>query len=220
MVDVSRNSEVISNIIAALEFEYCGNTYNHHNIHHDKDTAWYDYIDINSINIPTHYEPLPATEEILNDTKVIIIPDDQTQKRDNTSSVNKLNDPHQYQMYNLPRAQMDGGTKSTVTNNLHLLKDVKWYNQWFRPKMTMKGAPSDNIIMPEAQGLLQVSTITEGVTIDVLCYYSPEFTSTLLSDNDVILSNKNSEDFAGQSMLKFFDPKELDEMEEFPIPKL
>ena len=96
MVDISRNSEVIINVVSALESENCGNTYNRHNVHCDKDTAWYDYVDINSINIPTHYEPLPATEEILNDTKVIIIPDDQTQKRDNTSSVNKLEDPHQY----------------------------------------------------------------------------------------------------------------------------
>ena len=31
-------------------------------------------------------------------------------------------------MYDLPRAQMDGGAKFTVTNNIHLLKDVKWYN--------------------------------------------------------------------------------------------
>ena len=73
-----------------------------------------------------------------------------------------------------------------------------------RQKVTMKGATSDNIIIPEAQGYLQVPTITKGVTIDVLCYYSPEFTSTLLSDNDILLSNKNSEDYAGQSMLNFF----------------
>ena len=84
----------------------------------------------------------------------------------------------------------------------------------------MKGATLDNIIIPEAQGYLQVPTSTKGVTIDVLCYYSPELTSTLLSGNDVILSNKNPGNFTGQSMLKFFDPKELDEMEELPIPKL
>ena len=125
MVDVSRNSGVISNVVVALKSEYCGNTYNSHNIHRDKDTAWYDYVDIHSINIPTYYEPLPATEEIQNDTKVIIIPEDQTQKRDNTSPMNKLKDPHQYQMYDLPRTQMDGGVKCTVTNNLNLLKDVK-----------------------------------------------------------------------------------------------
>ena len=84
----------------------------------------------------------------------------------------------------------------------------------------MKGATSDNIIIPEAQGYLQVPTIIKGVTIDVLCYYSPEFTSTLLSDNDVILSNRNPGGSTEQSMLKFFNPKELDEMEELPIPKL
>ena len=86
--------------------------------------------------------------------------------------------------------------------------------------MTIKGATSDNIIIPEAQGYLQVPTITRGVMIDVLCYYSPEFTSTLLSDNDVILSNKNSGDYTGQLMLKFFNHKELDEMEELSISKL
>ena len=80
MVDISRNSEVISNVVAALESEYCSNTFSRHNVHRDEDTAWYDYVGINSINISTHYEPLSATEEILNDTEVIIIPDDQTQQ--------------------------------------------------------------------------------------------------------------------------------------------
>ena len=39
--------------------------------------TWYDYVGINLINIQSHYEPLPATEEILNNVKVIILPDDQ-----------------------------------------------------------------------------------------------------------------------------------------------
>ena len=84
----------------------------------------------------------------------------------------------------------------------------------------MKGATSDNIIIPVAQDFLQVSTITKGITIDVLCYYSPEFTSTLLLDNDVLLANKYSGEYIGQSMLKFFDAKEIDKMEELPIPQL
>ena len=54
----------------------------------------------------------------------------------------------------------------------------------------------------------------------MLCYYSPEFTSTLLSDNDVLLANKNARDYVGQSMLKFFDQKELDKMEALSIPNL
>ena len=68
MVDISRNSEVMSDVIVVvLEAEYCSHTFNYHIKHCDKDTAWYDYVDINSINMSTHYEPLPATEEILND---------------------------------------------------------------------------------------------------------------------------------------------------------
>ena len=68
----------------------------------------------------------------------------------------------------------------------------------------MKGATSDNIITPVTQGFLQVPTITKGVTIDVLCYYSPEFTSTLLLENDVLLANNYSGEFIGQSILKKF----------------
>lgn len=56
------------------------------------------------------------------------------------------------------------------------------------------------------------------MTIDVLCYYSPEFTSTLLLGNDVLLSNKNASDYFGQSMLKFFEQKKLDKMGKLPIP--
>ena len=58
----------------------------------------------------------------------------------------------------------------------------------------MKGAASDNIIVPEAQGYLQVLIIIKGVTINVPCYYSPEFTSTLFSDNDTLFSHKNSDE--------------------------
>lgn len=43
----------------------------------------------------------------------------------------------------------------------------------------MKEETTDNIIVLEAQGYIQVPTITKGVTIDVFCYYSPEFTSTI-----------------------------------------
>ena len=50
----------------------------------------------------------------------------------------------------------------------------------------MKGGTSDNITIPEAQGYLKVPTIQDRKCIDVLCYYSPDFTSTLLLDNDVV----------------------------------
>ena len=54
----------------------------------------------------------------------------------------------------------------------------------------MRGATSKIIIVPEAQGYLEVPTITPGVTIDVLCYYSPDFTSTLLSNTTALRMGK------------------------------
>ena len=56
----------------------------------------------------------------------------------------------------------------------------------------MKGETSNNVIVSHSEGYLQVPTIQEGKWIDVHCYYSPEFTSTLLSDNDVLDSKKFS----------------------------
>lgn len=111
-------------------------------------------------------------------------------------------------MYGFPLAQMDSGAKCTVTNNINLLNNVMWYNQWFQPKVQMKGATSDNIIITEAQGYLQLPTIQDGKCIDVLCYYSPEFNSTLLSDNDVLEAYKYTKEYSGKSMLKFFNPLE------------
>ena len=63
-------------------------------------------------------------------------------------------------------------------------------------------------------------TITKGITIDVLCYNSPEFTSTLLLDNNVLLNNKKAGEYVGQLTLKFFNQEEIDEMKELLIPKL
>ena len=84
----------------------------------------------------------------------------------------------------------------------------------------MKEATSDNVIVPEAQGYVQVSTITKGVTIDVFCYYSPKLTSTLLSDNNILLANKNTGEYVEQFMLKFFNQEDIDEMEKLSIWKL
>lgn len=72
----------------------------------------------------------------------------------------------------------------------------------------MKGVRSDNIIVPQSEGYLQVLTIQDAKWIDFCCYYSPEFTSTLLSDNDVLNSNNVSNEYFRQLMLKFFDPGE------------
>ena len=204
MVDVSDNDETRYDLIASLESEYCRDSFSCHNCHRDEETIWYDYVDINAININNYYEPIAALSEVLNDVEELVVPDSATVKQNNIVDVNKLECPDKYKMYDLPRAQMDSGTKCTITNNINLLKNVKWYSRWFLPRVKMKGATLKTIIVPEAQGYLEVPTITPGVTIDVLCYYSPDFTSTLLSDNDVLKANKHAKQFSGQSMLTFF----------------
>lgn len=49
--------------------------------------------------------------------------------------------------------------------------------------------------------------------MDVKCYYSPKFTSTLLSNNDVLEFNTHRKQCCGQSLIKLFD---LGEIAEFP----
>ena len=104
IINVSHNNEVISNVVSALEFEHCDHTYNHHNDHCDEGTTWYDYLDTSSINIHYHYEPIVETEEIINEVKVLTLPNDITQKSNNTKPLYKLADLYQFQMYDLPRA--------------------------------------------------------------------------------------------------------------------
>lgn len=72
----------------------------------------------------------------------------------------------------------------------------------------MKGVTSDNIIIPQTEGYFQVLSIPEGKCIDVQCYYSQEFTSTLSSKNDVLHSKKFGKEYCGQLMLKFIKPEE------------
>ena len=130
--------------------------------------------------------------------------DDETVTTSNVSTVNWLEDPYEYNMYDGVRAQMDGGANCTVTNKLELLHDVCFYDKSFKPKVTMKGATSENVIVPTAEGFLKVPTIHDGVTMKIKCYYSPEFTSTLLSDNDILEALPMRKDYCGQSMLKVF----------------
>ena len=129
--------------------------------------------------------------------EVLVLPNNATVKQNDLSDVNQLETSDKYKMYNLPRAQMDGGVKCTITDNINLLKNVIWYNRWFLPRVKMRGATLQTIIVPEAQEYLEVPIITPGVTIDVLCYYSPDFTSTLLSDNNVLKAHKHSKEFSG-----------------------
>ena len=142
MVDVSNNNEARVDLIASLESEYCSGSYSYHNCHCDENTVGYDYVDINAININNHYEPIAALSEVLKDVEVIVLPDNATAKQDNTTDVNRLETANKYQMYDLPRTQMDGGAKCTITDNINLFKNVKWYNRRFLSRVKMRGATS------------------------------------------------------------------------------
>ena len=83
------------------------------------------------IDIHGHYESIGSNDKILNDYEVFEIPDDVTVKHNNITDLYKLEDPYWYWMYDVPQAQMNGGTKCTVTNNINLLKNIRWYNHWF-----------------------------------------------------------------------------------------
>ena len=65
-----------------------------------------------------------------------------------------------------------------------------------------KGATSDAIIIPEAEGMLQVpANVPEGF-VDVIWYYSPAFTGSLLSDNDILRFNLETKSYYSQVMTK------------------
>ena len=53
--------------------------------------------------------------------------------------------------------------------------------------------------------MLQVQPQTKLGFIDVLCYYSPHFTSTILLDQDVLRSTKFAKKYCGQAMIKYFE---------------
>ena len=92
---------------------------------------WYNTVDVNTIEMVGYYEPLSCNDEVYNEVEVYDIPNNATIQHNNLEPLFKLEDPYKYKMYDLPWSQMDGGSKCTITNNINLLKNVRWYNQWF-----------------------------------------------------------------------------------------
>ena len=76
--------------------------------------------DINSVGLVGYYEPLSVHDEVYNEVEVFDLPDEATIQQDNHAPLFKLEDPYKFQMYDVPCAQMDGGTKCMVTNNINL----------------------------------------------------------------------------------------------------
>ena len=83
---------------------------------------------------------------------------------------------------------MDNGARCSVTNLVSILRDVRWFDKKHPAPVKMKGATSNVVIVPKAKGKLRVQANVRQGYIDVHVYYSPLFTSTLLSDRDVLFA--------------------------------
>ena len=68
----------------------------------------------------------------------------------------------------------------------------------------MKGATSKKIIIPKAIGKLQVQANTNSGYLDYDCYYSLNFTSTLLSEADVRRATRCPREYGQQVLAKLF----------------
>ena len=66
----------------------------------------------------------------------------------------------------------------------------------------MRGATSQEILTPEAEGYMCVPANNHQGYIDILCHYSPLFTSTLIVDNGVVKATKHPKDYSGIKLKK------------------
>ena len=130
----------------------------------------------------------------------IILPDDETVQIHNLSN----KEDKDINFFDFPRAQIDGGAKSSVTNLLEILHNVKWYNDKFKCRVYMKGATSKKVIIPKAIGKLRVRANTVDGYLDCDCYYSPDFTTTLLSEVDVRKATRFPKQYGSQVLAKSF----------------
>ena len=67
----------------------------------------------------------------------------------------------------------------------------------------MKGSTSDDIVIPEAEGKVRIQADVPAGYIHVLCHYSPKFTGSLLSHNDVLRGDVQKKYYKGQVMRSF-----------------
>ena len=84
---------------------------------------------------------------------------------------------------------MDGGTKCSVTNDVDIFQDIVWYDEKNKPTVHMMAATSDQLIVPVAEGLLQIKSNTLDCYLDEQCFYLPHFTSTFLSERCIAFAS-------------------------------
>ena len=103
---------------------------------------------------------------------------------------------------------MDGGAGVSVTNLVSILHNVRYFNSKFKSRVRMHGATSKEIITPHAVGYMRVRALVKQGYLDVKCYYSPHFSTTLLSQVSVIEATGHPKQYISQGMQLFFAPNE------------
>ena len=68
----------------------------------------------------------------------------------------------------------------------------------------MKGETSKKVIIPKAIGKLRVRANTVDGYLDCDCYYSPDFTTTLLSEVDIRKATRFPKQYGSQVLAKSF----------------
>jgi len=106
------------------------------------------------------------------------------------------------------RAQLDTGAMVTCTNLLHILHDFRYYSydSKFPCTTRLTGAIDKSVeIFPLGEGSLHVPAINRQGFVAIKCLYSPLLSSTLLSENYILLTSEDSETgYSGQTIDKSF----------------
>ena len=76
---------------------------------------------------------------------------------------------------------MDGWVGGSVTNLVSLLHNVKFFDTKFKSHVCMHGFTSKKIITSCAVEYMRVHALTIHGYLDATCYYSPHYSTTLLS---------------------------------------
>ena len=104
------------------------------------------------------------------------------------------------------RAQIDTGAKVSVTNLQHVLHGYIPFKDESESPVRLTGAIDDgSAICPKGAGFLRIPARNRNGFVDVHTFYSPELTSTLVSENGILigsLKKKQLRDYYGQSISK------------------
>ena len=101
------------------------------------------------------------------------------------------------------RAQIDTGAGASCTNLKRALHDYRPYSHKYPSPITLTAALGMTVV-PEGEGYLRLPA-PNGTYVDVLTYYSPLLTSTLVSEQCILKSSKFPiKEYGGQWIRKFY----------------